>query len=75
MGGALVTAMDQYVTRDELAARLAEFELRIVDRLDALAWRLIALILGVYALVIGTIVAVVFFGLNIISRLPAPPAS
>lgn len=25
---------DQYVTRDELAARLAEFELRIITRMD-----------------------------------------
>jgi hypothetical protein len=30
----------EYVTRDELAARLAEFELRIVERINAMELRL-----------------------------------
>ena len=63
-----------YVTRAELEAALAQLELRITDRIDAAAWRLVALLLGVYALVIGTLVALVLFSLNILSRLP-PPAS
>jgi hypothetical protein len=57
-----------YVSRDELAARLAEFELRLERRIDDVAWRLVALLLGVYALIIGTLVALVLFSLNIISR-------
>jgi hypothetical protein len=32
----------------------------------------VALLLGVYALVIGTLVALVLFSLNILSRLPPP---
>jgi hypothetical protein len=35
-----MTTESQYVTRDELAARLAEFELRIVDRIAALERRM-----------------------------------
>jgi hypothetical protein len=62
----------QNVTRAELDAALAQLELRITDRIDAAAWRLVALLLGVYALVIGTLVALVLFSLNILSRLPPP---
>jgi hypothetical protein len=64
-----------YVSRDELAARLAEFELRLERRIDDVAWRLVALLLGVYALIIGTLVALVLFSLNIISRLPQTPTA
>jgi hypothetical protein len=64
-----------YVARDELAARLAEFELRLERRIDDVAWRLVALLLGVYALIIGTLVALVLFSLNIISRLPQTPTA
>jgi len=62
-----------YVTRDELAARLAELELRFEQRINDVAWRIVALILGAYALIIGTFVTVVLFGLNILSRLPPTP--
>jgi len=58
-----MTAETPYVTRDELAARLAEFELRIVDRIAALERRMddhfrsqtrwmIGLLLPVYGLII-----------------------
>ena len=85
-----------YVTRDELGARLAELELRIVERIAALERRMdarfstieqrmnehfhtqmrwmIGLILGTYALVIGTLVAIVLFSLNILARLPPMPS-
>jgi len=56
---------------DEHAPDIAHLELRLADRLASTEHWLIGLILGVYALVIGTLVAVVFFGLNIISRLPS----
>ena len=62
-------AQDQYVTRDELAARLAEFELRLIDRIAALERRmddhfrtqtrwLVGLVGGLYAAV--AIAALVF---------------
>jgi hypothetical protein len=38
--GYLMTDTEQYVTRDELAVRLAELELRLVERMDAMENRL-----------------------------------
>jgi hypothetical protein len=35
-----MTDTEQYVTRDELAVRLAELELRLVERMDAMENRL-----------------------------------
>jgi len=63
-------ATQEYVQHHELELVLAHTEARIVDRIDAASWRLVGLILPIYALVIGTIVAVVLFGLNILSRIP-----
>lgn len=58
-------AQDQYVTRDELAARLAEFELRIADRISALERRIddhfraqTRLILGMLLSIVGLYAAV-----------------
>ena len=58
---------NQYVTRDELVARMAEIELRIVERIAALERRmddqfrtqtrwLISLILPIYALLIAGLI-------------------
>jgi len=77
-----MTTTDNYVTHAELELVMAHLDTRLVgmearlkehvsDKLSDLGWKLIALILGCYGLVIGTIVAVVFFGLNILSKLPA----
>lgn len=58
-------AQSEYVTRDELTARLAEFELRIVDRIAALERRMddhfrqqTRWIIGLYATVVGLILPV-----------------
>jgi len=62
--------IDDKVSRMELDLVMTRMEGRIVDRIDAASWRLVALILPIYALVLGTIVAVVLFGLNILSKIP-----
>ncbi len=73
-----MTTTDEYVTHAELElvmahldTRLVGMEARLKEHMNDLGWRLVALILGTYGLVIGTLVAVVFFGLNILSKLPA----
>ena len=67
----------QYVTHAQLEAlegriinRIAEMELRIERRFtEQMRWT-IGLILPIYALVIGAILAVLLSAINILSRLP-----
>lgn len=67
----------QYVTHDKLEAlegrlinRIAELELRVTRDLNTAFWRMVGLILPIYALVIGAIVAVTLSAISIVSRLP-----
>ena len=67
---------NQYVTRDELAARLAELKLRIVVRMDdhfrqQTRWLLTA-ILPIYGLLLAMTLGIGVALLNIYSRLPVP---
>lgn len=69
-----------YVTRADLEAfegrvinRLAEQELRLTRDSNTAFWRMVALILPLYALWLGTLLAFMAAALNIISRLPAQP--
>jgi hypothetical protein len=71
----------QYVTYAHLEAlegrlinRMAQVELDLTRDVNTAFWRIVGLVLPIYALVIGAIVAVVLFGLNIISRLPSAPS-
>jgi len=66
-----------YVTHTDLEAfegrilnRIAELELRIERRFNEQTRWIVGIVLPVYALVLATVLTIVVFGFNILSRLP-----
>jgi hypothetical protein len=53
-----------------LINRFTESELRLSREIGTAFWRMVALILPIYALVIGAILAVALAAINILDRLP-----